>query len=164
MSEQQKRKVIYLIGSLANEEIPKISNKIERETGFEVFDSWWSPGRKTDTYWMEYELERGRSHKEAMNGYHVWNVFTFDKYHLDRADIAVMIMPAGKSGHAEMGYFAHSGKPVYILYEGNPSKYDVMQRFAREFFYNLEELIQHLKDKHDTDTGIDKASEDYYSI
>jgi len=40
MSEQQKRKVIYLIGSLANEEIPKISNKIERETGFEVFDSW----------------------------------------------------------------------------------------------------------------------------
>ena len=36
---KNKKKVVYMIGSLRNENIPEMGNKI-RELGFEVFDDW----------------------------------------------------------------------------------------------------------------------------
>ena len=133
---------IYVIGSLRNEQIPIIANKL-RDAGYDVFDDWYSAGPEADDYWHAYELQKGNNYKEALSGYAAKNVFNFDKLHLDRNDIAVLVLPAGKSGHLELGYFLGSGKPGYILLD-DPDRWDVMYQFANNVFFTVDELIAEL--------------------
>jgi len=138
-----EKKVIYLIGSLKNEKIPHIANQL-RELGFEVFDDWFSPGPEADDFWRNYEKVKGSTHQQALNGYAGQHIYEFDKHHIDRADIGVMCMPAGKSGHLELGYVIGRGKPGFILFEEEPEKWDVMHIFSKEnggdICYSFEEL------------------------
>ena len=136
-------KKIYLIGALKNPEIPEIGIKL-RELGFEVFDDWFSAGPRADEHWNKHEKQKGRNFKEALYGFHARTVLEFDKAHLDRADVGILIMPAGKSGHVEFGYMAGKGKETYILFEEEPSRYDVMLGFANNIFFSLDELIKEL--------------------
>lgn len=139
-------KVIYLIGSLRNPEIPKIANTI-RAKGFEVFDDWFAAGEKADDSWRDYEKQRGHSYKEALDGYAAKHVFAFDKLHLNRCDGAVLIMPAGKSGHIELGYVSGIGKPSWVLFDSVPERYDVMYQFATAgACFSEEELLASLQD------------------
>ena len=107
---------VYLIGSLRNPAIPELGNLL-RKQGFEAFDDWYSAGFEADDQWQKYENLRGRSYKEALQGHAAKHVFAFDKFHLDRCDAAVLVMPAGRSGHLELGYFAGTGKPGYVLFD-----------------------------------------------
>jgi hypothetical protein len=93
-----KPQVVYLIGSLRNPTIPDIARNL-RAVGFEVFDDWFAAGPNADDSWQEYEALRGRSYGEALQGYHATHVFELDKRHLDRADLGILVMPAGRSGH-----------------------------------------------------------------
>lgn len=120
---------IYLIGSLRNPEVPKVAEKL-RIAGFEVFDDWYAAGPEADDCWQRYETARGRSYAEALHGYAAKHVYEFDKYHLDRCDMAVLLLPAGKSGHLELGYVAGLGKPTFIYLDKTPERYDVMYQFA----------------------------------
>ena len=83
-----------------------------------------------------------------MNGYAGQHIYEFDKFHIDRADIGVMIMPAGKSGHLELGYVIGQGKPCFMLFEKEPERWDVMAIFTKEnggdFCYSFEELQEGL--------------------
>ena len=54
------------------------------------------------------------------------------------------ILPAGKSGHLELGYFIGSGKRGYILLNGEPERFDVMYKFATKVCNNKEELLMEL--------------------
>lgn len=138
-------KKIYLIGSLANPDIPFLGNEL-RNLGFEVFDQWWAPGFFADSYWRKYTKLRGLDFREALKDYAATHIFEFDKKHLDRCDIGVLVMPAGKSGHLEAGYLVGKGKPVYILFEnGYPRRYDVMYQFCKEIFPSRTELFEQLK-------------------
>lgn len=134
---------IYIIGSLRNPKVPELANKL-RSLGYDVFDDWYSPGPETDDYWQAYEKARGRSYKEALNGYHPKQVFEFDKYHIDRSDTIVLCLPAGKSAHLELGYAVGTGKTAYILLDGDPDRYDIMYLFASDIFNNEGELIETL--------------------
>lgn len=108
-------KLIYLISSLRNPNVPLLANELRKE-GFEVFDSWFAPGPQADDYWRDYTKQRGLSYKEALNDWSAKHVFEFDKFHIDRSDIAVLAMPAGKSGFLELGYMLGSGKPGIIYF------------------------------------------------
>jgi hypothetical protein len=123
--------VVYLIGSLRNPEIPELAHRI-RNWGFDVFDDWYAAGPEADDYWQQYEKMRGHTFSEALDGYAARNVWSFDKTHLDRADAGVLAMPAGRSGHLELGYIMGSGKPGFILLDKEPDRFDVMYRFAKE--------------------------------
>ncbi len=139
---------IYLIGSLRNSEIPKIAKRL-RKLGFDVFDDWYAAGPEADDKWRDYEKERGRTYKEALNGLAADHVFQFDLKHLNNCDIAVLCLPAGKSAHLELGYVIGRGKKGYILLD-KPERWDVMYKFAKEVFYTLEELedeLRKIKDK-----------------
>jgi nucleoside 2-deoxyribosyltransferase len=151
MQEQQKRKTIYVIGSLRNLEIPKIEIQL-RAIDYEVFDDWYSPGPEADDYWRDYEKGRGSSYRMALKGYAAQHIFEFDKTHLDRSDIVVMVMPSGRSGHLELGYAIGKGKEGYILFDHEPERFDVMHCFATDIFFSLEELMEHLREKHGTYT------------
>lgn len=128
--------MIYLIGSLRNPEVPHIGNWL-RSDGHEVFDDWVAAGEIADQRWQEYETLRGRSFGEALQGAAAKNVFQFDKRHLDAADMAVLVMPAGKSGHLELGYMIGRGKPSFVLFDQEPERYDVMYQFATGVYFNL---------------------------
>lgn len=136
---------IYLIGSLRNRKLIELANEIEKELGIEVFIDWISPGEKTDDKWREYAKRRGQTYKQALNSYAAKHVFEYDKSHLDRCDAAVMVMPAGKSGHLELGYVRGCGKPGFILFDKEPKRWDVMVRFATDVFTSKVEMLEGLK-------------------
>ena len=136
-------KVIYLIGALKNWKVIEIAKEL-RKLGFEVFDSWISPGPNADEYWRKYSKKKGLTHKNALKDWSAQHIFEFDKTHLDRCDIAILIMPCGKSGHLELGYAIGSGKKGYILFDKEPMKWDIMHLFcyttSGEVCYSFEEL------------------------
>lgn len=121
---------IYLTGSLENPKVPAVAAELRRDE-HEVFDDWFASGPDADKRWREYEEGRGRSYEIALVGKAATNVFQFDKYNLDWADAIVMMLPAGKSAHMELGYGIGSGKISAILLDDSvPPKWDVMYRFA----------------------------------
>lgn len=137
-------KSVYLIGSLRNPEVLTVASKL-REAGFDVFDNWMAAGPEADDYWMKYSKQKGLSYKEALQSYEAKHVFQFDKHHLDRCDMAVLLLPAGKSGHLEVGYMAGKGKPTFALFEQEPERYDVMYQFLTGVHTNINELIEDMK-------------------
>lgn len=135
---------IYIIGALKNWNVIKLGNDLRR-AGFDAFDSWVSPGPEADNFWRDYTKMRGMNYKQALQDWSAKHVFEFDKYHLDRCDTGVMLMPAGKSGHLELGYMIGQGKRGYILFDEEPKRYDVMTQFATDIFFNQKDLMRALK-------------------
>jgi hypothetical protein len=134
-------KSIYVIGSLRNPAIPLFANEI-RALGLDVFDDWFASGPETDDYWKKYEAVRGRTYGEAIKGYMAEHVFSFDKLHLDRTDGAVMLCPAGRSGHLELGYTKGVGKPAFMVFEKEPEeRWDVMTQFCTEIFFSKQAFL-----------------------
>lgn len=136
---------LYLIGSLRNPEIPKIGKKIEEETGIEVFQDWFSAGPIADDSWQAHQKELGLSYPAALKGYAAKHVFDFDCHHLCRTDGGILVLPAGKSSHLELGWILGKGKPGYILLDKEPDRWDVMLQFATGVFYDINDLIVELK-------------------
>lgn len=147
MKDPRTATVIYLIGSLRNPKIPLLAKEL-RTYGYDVFDDWFAPGPEADDYWQEYETSRGRSYREALQGYAARHIFDFDKSHLLRADVGLLVVPAGKSCHLELGYLVGRGVPGYILFEKEPERWDVMYCFANDVFLDQGELIDTLTSKH----------------
>ena len=135
--------MIYLIGSLRNPQVPIIANQL-RAAGLDVFDDWYAAGPEADDKWRDYEKQRGRSFKEALSGYAARNVFQFDHQHLARADAVVLVLPAGKSGHLELGWALGKGKPGFILLD-SPDRWDIMYQFATGIVTSVRELIEELQ-------------------
>ena len=131
--------IIYLIGSLRNPEVPKAAQTL-RSWGHEVVDDWYAAGPEADDKWQSYEIERGHTYQQALKGLHAAHVFNFDYYHLNRANAGVLLLPAGRSGHLELGYLIGLGKPGYIVLGGNYDRFDVMYRFADAVMETVEEL------------------------
>ena len=131
---------IYLIGSLRNPIIPDIGNAL-RALGHDVFDDWFAAGPIADDSWQEYETRRGRSYAEALAGLAAEHVFEFDDKHLTRCSTAVLVLPAGKSGHIEWGRMVGSKKPGFVLFDKMPERWDVMYRYASGVFFSLDEML-----------------------
>lgn len=136
--------VVYIIGSLRNPEIPKIANTIQ-EAGHEAFADWYAAGFEADDKWRDYEKERGRGFLEALNGHAARNVFEFDKKHLERADAVLLVAPAGKSCHLEIGWSLGKGKRGYYLLDPTVERWDVMLNFCTLVTDKLENIIEDLK-------------------
>jgi hypothetical protein len=134
---------IYLIGSLKNPKIPFFGNRL-RELGFDTFDEWFGAGKQADTTWRLYETARGRSYEEALYSYAATNIFQFDLRHMKEADIAVLMLPAGRSGHLEFGYMVGQGKLGYVLFDGLPARWDVMFQFATKVYFHQDALLREL--------------------
>lgn len=139
---------IYIIGSLRNPHVPQVAQTIREKTNYEVFDDWFAAGPEADDKWKTYESDlRGRTYSEALGGYAAKNVFEFDKRHLNRATDVVLVLPAGKSGHLELGWSAGKGKRTYILLEPDTDpRWDVMYQFANHVVDDIDDLIERIKD------------------
>lgn len=130
---------IYLIGSLRNPNIPVMASKL-RGHGISVFDSWYAAGPDADDCWRDYETAKGCTYQEALDGWAAQNVFNFDVQHLKRCNGAVLVMPAGKSAHLELGFIRGLGKPGWIYFTEIPERFDVMHNFATAVHFDVDEL------------------------
>lgn len=137
---------VYLMGSMQNPRIPELANELEA-SGILCFDSWYSPGPDTDVRWREHSQLRGRSYIEALADPHAQTVFRFDKHWIDGAAAAVLVAPAGRSAHLELGYVIGQGKPGFILLDSpDPERWDVMSLFATAVFDDPLALTATLKE------------------
>lgn len=136
--------MVYIIGSLRNPAVPKIGTFL-RKAGLNVFDDWFAAGPEADDKWREYEKARGRTYGEALQGAAAANTFNFDKRHLDEAAAAVLVAPAGKSAHLELGYMLGRGKTGVVYFESEPERWDVMYQFADAVVFHRDELLDFLK-------------------
>lgn len=135
---------LYLIGSLRNLYLPNIAETL-RKTGVEVFDDWYAAGPHADDAWKAYETRRGRTYEEALRGYAAEHVFRFDLKHLQRCDAAVLVLPAGKSAHLELGWVLGQGKPGWVLLEPAMPRWDVMYQFATGVYADIDELAETIR-------------------
>jgi len=140
-------KLIYLIGALKNPAIPEMGQFL-RASGFRVFDDWYSPGPETDQFWQQYEQARGHTYIEALDGHAANLAFGQDKKWLDSCDGAVLIGPAGKSAHLELGYVVGRGKPGWILLDKEPDRWDLMVKFAAGVFLDRGAMVESMKRWH----------------
>jgi hypothetical protein len=131
---------IYVIGSLRNPAVPELATAL-RDRGHYVFDDWYAAGPTADDCWQAYEKSKGSSYPVALSGWAAQHVFNFDKHHLDRADTAILLMPAGKSGHLELGYMIGAGKKGFVLFDKEPERWDVMYNFAAGVYYDTPSLL-----------------------
>lgn len=135
---------VYLIGSLRNPAIPEIAALLRSE-GHPTFDDWYASGPGADDAWTTYEQNRGRTFGEALVSPAAQHTFRFDRDWLRWADVGVMVLPAGKSGHLELGWMAGQGKQTYVLLDKEPERFDVMYAFFDGVFTERQSLIEALK-------------------
>lgn len=135
--------MIYLIGSLRNPNVPVVAKAL-RANGHSVFDDWHAFGPEADDHWQVYEKARGRTFVEALAAPAAGNAFRFDRHHLEQANTAVLVAPAGKSAHLELGWMLGKGKLGYVLFDGEPERWDVMYQFANGLFTDINQLIAEL--------------------
>lgn len=158
-------KVLYLIGSLRNERIPELAKTIRTSaTDIEVFDDWYAAGPEADDCWKSYEQERGRTYQEALEGHAARNVFNFDRRHLDRATHALLVLPAGKSGHMEIMYATYGVKAkTAILLDPEDVRWDVMYQFVPTILNNDEEILPWLNSP-EQNTTAEKSDLNSYQL
>lgn len=135
--------LIYLIGSLKNPRVPVVAEAL-RAAGFDVFSDWYAPGPNADDHLRDYCRGRGLTYQQIMATEAVSHIVNFDMHWLGRADAAVLLAPAGKSAHLELGWALGKGKPGFILMEHEPERIDVMHYVANKVCHAVEELIGEL--------------------
>lgn len=150
--------MLYLIGSLRNENVQKIAATIRERCEIEVFDDWQAAGPEADDKWRDYEKARGRTYKQALyEGHAARHVYEYDKRHLDRATMAALIMPSGRSGHLELGYVLGRQKPGFIFTE-DPDRWDTMYLFATRVVDTIDELVEYVN-RYKTPAGLNTLAE-----
>ena len=135
---------VYVIGSLRNSRVPEFSSEL-RMLGFDVFDDWFASGPEADDKWRDYEQARQHGFFDAIKGYAARSTFDFDFKHLNEADVVVLLLPAGKSGHMELGWAIGNGKPGYIVCDEYPERWDVLYCLATECFAGEASFMAHMK-------------------
>lgn len=143
-------KCLYLIGSLRNERIPQLATEIRKKNpDIEVFDDWFAAGPEADDCWKSYEQKRGSTYQDALKGHAARNVFSFDKRNLDRSTHAILVLPAGRSGHMEIMYAAYGvGARTAILLDetAKEDRWDVMMQFIPTILDSDDEITNWLRD------------------
>ena len=138
-------KLIYLIGSLKNPRIPEIAAEI-RTWGHDVFEQWHAAGPDADRFWQEHFQKKGYNMRDALQCAFPQTALNFDRTHLDKASVGVLVMPASKSGFAELGRMNGQGKPTFVYMDGpDPEKWDLMLGLFTDIAYDMQELERGLR-------------------
>lgn len=136
---------IYIIGSLRNDKVIDLANRL-RAAGHDPFVDWHSAGPEADDFWKQDQQKLGKTFVEALAGPAAQHVFDFDRENILRSDAVVLALPAGKSGHLEFGFAVRGSQKGYILMDkpDNGDRWDVMYNFADAVCTSVEDLIARL--------------------
>lgn len=138
---------IYLASSWRNGFHAFVLHEL-KTAGFNVYDfkNPWSGSKGFDwkdidpnwQQWNTMQFAEALQHPIAARG------FTNDFEGMQTAHICVLLLPCGRSAHAEAGYMAGEGKPVFVL---QPIKQEpeLMYKLFNGIFADVNFLISHLK-------------------
>lgn len=136
---------VYLIGSLRNPAIAPLASRLRSALpNTIVFDDWLCAGPHADDAWRDHEKNAGYTFLEALERPAAKHVFAFDRKHLEESAAVVLVAPAGKSAHLELGWALGKGKPGFVLMD-NPERWDVMYQFATGVTDKEDVLVQWLR-------------------
>jgi len=140
--ENPVRRYIYVMGALKN---PKCQvHAMTLRVAFSkwgVFDDWQAAHHEADDEWRAYELAKGNTYEKALREPAAQNVFMFDKTHLDLSTHGLLVLPAGKSAHLELGYLRGRNCYTAILLDDEYDRWDVMYAFADIVTHDITEII-----------------------
>lgn len=140
---------IYVASSWRNAHQPETVEKL-REAGFDVYD-FRHPGggaegfrwADVDPAWQEWSVAQyreGMKHPVAEAG------FKRDRDAMADCDACVLVLPCGRSAHAEAGWFAGAGKRV-VAYLPEPQEPELMYKMFDLVTGSLNEAIGFLLEK-----------------
>jgi hypothetical protein len=135
---------IYLVGSLREPKVIALGNAL-RDEGFLIFEDWISAGPDADDCLRDYYRARRFNYKQILSSPAAKHIFAFDKYHLDQSEAAILIAPAGKSCHLEIGYMAGQGKKTFYYLEEEPERVDIMTQFCTAVCLGYNDLVETLR-------------------
>lgn len=150
---------ICIVGSLRNELIQEMACTL-REDGHEVIDDWHGAGPRADDHWRDYEIARGRTFVEALRGLAPQMIMKFDRTNIDASDTVILALPAGRSGHIEIGYAIGTRKKTHILLDKDYDRWDVMYAMVNEVHDSFCQLRSSLKATSLVDELVDQIAEE----
>lgn len=143
--------MIYLAGSLRNPQIPITARDLAKATGYNVFSDWYAAGPEADDYWKTYyrdmaprDMSEAEKYQWALQQPASKNTFSFDHRHIMNSRLMVLQLPAGKSGHLELGWFLGQGKPGIIYLNDEDVRWDIMYQYATAVVTNFDELCEEI--------------------
>lgn len=142
-------KKIYLASSWRNN-IQQKYVKLLREAGFEVYDFkhptntemlgfHWEDVDAKFREWSVKDYQQGLTHPVSELGF---------KRDLDAmlwADVCVLLLPCGRSAHAEAGWMKGAGKRVFVVME-HLEEPELMYKLFDGVCSGIEELLEALKE------------------
>lgn len=148
LNERGKAMNIYLASSWKNEELVMEWAARLRGAGYEV-DAFCDDSRPNGRFVFHFSEIGDAGQLDAINflaDERSQKAFAEDKKWIDWADIALLILPAGKSSHLEAGYAVGGGKKLIIWQEKFPKgEFDVMYGFADLITDSIPEVLDFLE-------------------
>jgi len=138
---------LYIASSWRNNYYPTVVELLKRE-GFNVYDfrnppsgdagfKWSLVGED----WLEWEPE---VYREKLEHPLAKKQFLNDIEAIESCDACVLVLPCGRSAHTEAGWFAGSGKPVFV-YLPERVEPELMYKLFTGIACSIEELVALLK-------------------
>ena len=138
---------IYLASSWRNPYQPAVLKALQ-DAGHDVYDFRNPPHGKggfkwknVDEHWEDWTNEdyiRSLNHPVAEYG------FKNDLDAMLGADVCVLLLPCGRSAHAEAGWMQGAGKPTYVLLT-DPQEPELMYKLFAGVFNSVEALLKELE-------------------
>lgn len=144
-----KRRKIYVASSWRNNYYPIACNEL-KNAGHEIYD-FRNPGQGKqgfswdfiDRNWKQWTPELYafllKNHPEAAKG------FKNDFDAMNWADTFVLIMPAGRSAHLEIGWASGADKDSFVLLNDTEFEPDLMYLCCTDIFVEMDKLLERLK-------------------
>ena len=139
---------IYVASSWRNTYFPEVVQAL-RDAGHEVYDFRNPPTGDLGFHWTDVDAacadwtlaqyQANLSHPLAERQ------FKNDIEAMEAYEICVLLLPCGRSAHAEAGWFAGQGKKVYVLIPDKDSfEPELMYKLFTKVCISLDELIDEL--------------------
>ena len=134
---------VYLCGALKNDSIRELAWHLRTNFSYDVFDDWHSAHVEADQLLWAYHRDwRGHSVAEALRGPVATMIRDFDKKHIDSSSVVVLVAPAGKSAHMEIGYAIGQGKGTIYYYPEEPDRFDIMVGMVDHIAVGIGDLVK----------------------
>ncbi len=140
---------IYVASSWRNIHFPRVVHAL-RAAGHEVYDFRNPPSGDVGFHWTDVDphCECWTPAQYQANLTHplAERQFKNDIEAMQAYDICVLLLPCGRSAHAEAGWFAGQGKKVYVLItDQNSFGPELMYKLFTKVCISLDELIKELE-------------------
>ena len=134
---------IYVASSWRNEYYPEVVQKL-RDSGFDVYDFRNPPSGDEGFHWCNVSDKwldwTPEEYRDNLMHPLAERQFGNDIKAMESCDICVLVLPCGRSAHAEAGWFAGKGKKV-IAYIPTKQEPELMYKLFDGIAVSLNDLV-----------------------